>query len=102
MRNETGHEAETIYGEAERERKKKNLCSFYSWADTPAFPTLPPPPLQKKNAVIWTLPDNGVPTGSPLDKSFITSQSYVLQTVANRQAPFCSRDTIGALATLSS
>lgn len=49
--------------ERQRERKKKkNLCSFYSWADTPSFPALPPPALQKKNAVIWTLPDNGVPT----------------------------------------
>lgn len=38
----------------------------------------------KKNVVISTLPDNGVPTGFPLDKSFITSQYYVLQTVANR------------------
>lgn len=37
-----------------------------------------------KNAVISTLPDNGVPTGFPLDKSFITSQYYVLQTVANQ------------------
>lgn len=48
MRNETGHETETIYGEAEREKEKKNLCSFYSWTDTPAFPALPPPPPCKK------------------------------------------------------
>lgn len=61
--------------EMEREREKKKSVQLLQ------FSCLTP---CKKNAVISTLPDNGVPTGFPLDKSFITSQYYVLQTVANR------------------
>jgi len=61
--------------ETERERGKKKSVQLLQ------FSCLTP---CKKNAVISTLPDNGVPTGFPLDKSFITSQYYVLQTVANR------------------
>lgn len=58
----------------EKEGKKKSVQLLQFSCLTPC----------KKNAVISTLPDNGVPTGFPLDKSFITSQYYVLQTVANR------------------
>ena len=49
MRNETGHETETIYAEAERERKKKKKSVQLlqlSWH--PRLPHSPSTPLQKK------------------------------------------------------
>lgn len=82
MQTETGHERKMLYGrdrdreteEEDKKKKKKSVQLLQFSCLTPC----------KKNAVISTLPDNGVPTGFPLDKSFITSQYYVLQTVANR------------------
>lgn len=81
MQTETGHERKMLYGrdrdretDEEDKKKKKSVQLLQFSCLTPC----------KKNAVISTLPDNGVPTGFPLDKSFITSQYYVLQTVANR------------------
>lgn len=65
----------------ERERKTEKEGKKKKSVQLLQFSCLTP---CKKNAVISTLPDNGVPTGFPLDKSFITSQYYVLQTVANR------------------
>lgn len=47
MRNETGHETETIYGEAERERKKK-ICAAFTVELTPPPSPLSLHPLAKK------------------------------------------------------
>ena len=48
MQNETGHETETIYGEAERERKKKKSVQLLQLSWHPRLPHSPSTPLQKK------------------------------------------------------
>ena len=55
MRNETGHETETIYGEAERERKKKKICAAFTVELTPPPSPLSLHPLAKKRMQSYEL-----------------------------------------------
>lgn len=48
MRNETGHETETIYGEAEREKEKKICAAFTVELTPPPFPLSLHPPFEKE------------------------------------------------------